>query len=162
MADSSKGGSKTGPSSRVVRDGQRRSRAVRALVFMNRLFEYECRELDVSMAQYRMLLYLRHGPRRAGELAARASITRPSLSALIGALEKQGLIRRTAVDLDRRGVHLELTAGGEAAIERVEARFGEIFDGAARECDREGLLDTLNQLARALNGQVAARVRADE
>jgi len=156
MADGPKGGSK------AARNERRRARAVRALVFINRLFEYECRELDVSMAQYRMLLYLRHGPRRAGELAARASITRPTLSILIGALEKQGLIRRTSVDVDRRGVHLELTRKGETAIERVEARFGEIFDGATKECDREGLLDGLNELARALNDQVVARVRVDD
>ena len=64
-----------------------RARSVRGVVFLSRLFEYECRALGISMAQYRMLLYLRHGPRRAGELAEQASITRPALSTLITAME---------------------------------------------------------------------------
>src|SRR5204862_5661249 len=110
MPDDVKQGGKT------ERSARRRARAVRAFVFMIRLFEYECRDLGVSMAQYRMLLYLRHGPKRAGELAARASITRPSLSTLIASMEKQGLLRRSSVEIDRRGVRLELTRKGETTI----------------------------------------------
>jgi DNA-binding MarR family transcriptional regulator len=128
---------------------------------MSRLFEYECRELGISMAQYRMLLYLRLGPKRAGELAAQASITRPTLSTLIAALEKQGLVRRTEVDADRRGVRLELSKKGLAAIARVEKRFGEVFDDATTNCDRPRLLDTLEELAHELTEQVEARVRPD-
>jgi DNA-binding MarR family transcriptional regulator len=141
---------------------RRRARAVRAFVFMSRLFEYECRELGISMAQYRMLLYLRHGPRRAGELAARASITRPTLSTLIGTLERQGLLRREAVDADRRGVRLELTRKGLATIDRVELRFGDIFDDAARDCDRPRLIESLNELTRVLNDQIESRVRPED
>jgi DNA-binding MarR family transcriptional regulator len=129
---------------------------------MSRLFEYECRELGISMAQYRMLLYLRHGPRRAGELAARASITRPTLSTLIAALERMGLLRRESVDADRRGVRLELTRKGLSTIERVETRFGEIFDDAARDCDRARLLEALNELTHVLNDQIEARVRPED
>jgi DNA-binding MarR family transcriptional regulator len=135
---------------------------VRAFVFMSRLFEYECRELGISIAQYRMLLYLRHGPRRAGELAERASVTRPTLSSLIAALERMGLLHREPVDADRRGVRLELTRKGLAAIERVETRFGEIFDDAARDCDRGRLLDALNELTSVLNDQIEARVRPED
>jgi DNA-binding MarR family transcriptional regulator len=142
--------------------GRRRSRAVRAFVFMSRLFEYECRELGISMAQYRMLLYLRHGPRRAGELAVRASITRPTLSTLIATLERQGLVQRASVDADKRGVRLELTRKGLATIERVEARFGEIFDDSAKGCDRTRLIESLNQLTHVLNDQIEARVRPED
>lgn len=142
--------------------GRRRARAVRAFVFMSRLFEYECRELSISMAQYRMLLYLRHGPRRAGELAVRASITRPTLSTLIATLERQGLLRRASVDADKRGVRLELTRKGLATIERVENRFGEIFDDSARDCDRPRLLEALNELTHVLNDQIEARVRPED
>src|SRR5690349_24059202 len=105
---------------RGANKAQQRACAVRALVFANRVFEYECRELGVSMAQYRMLLYLRHGPKRAGELAVRASITRPSLSTLVSGLERQGFVQRAVVDGDRRGVRLELTREGLRAIDRVE------------------------------------------
>ena len=101
-----------------------RSRAVRAFVFMTRLFEYECRDLDVSLAQYRLLLYLQHGPKRAGELAAQASITRPSLSTLIANLESRGWIRRSEVDDDGRGVSLELSRKGLVPGTARRARVG--------------------------------------
>jgi DNA-binding MarR family transcriptional regulator len=153
MADGYRGVTKT--------ERQQRARAVRAVVFMSRLFEYECRDLGVSMAQYRLLLYLRHGPRRAGELAAQASITRPSLTTLVTTLERQGWARRTTVDADRRGVRLELTRDGLRTIERVEARFGDVFDEVSPECDRARLLESLEQLARALGDQIEARVRPD-
>jgi len=126
---------------------------------MNRLFEYECRELEVSVAQYRVLLYLRHGPRRAGELAAQASITRPTLSNLVAALERKGLIERRSVDADRRGVRLELTEAGLTAIRQVEARFGDVLDEVSAGCDREALLDALEELTRLLNDQLEQRVR---
>jgi DNA-binding MarR family transcriptional regulator len=139
----------------------KRARAVRAVVFMSRLFEYECRELGVSMAQYRMLLYLRHGPKRAGELAAQASITRPSLSTLIAGLERQGLVERTTVDDDRRGVRLELTSAGVDAIARIDQRFGDVFDSATERCDSPRLLDALDEVARELTQQIEKRARAD-
>jgi DNA-binding MarR family transcriptional regulator len=133
--------------------------AVRAIVFMSRLFEYECRELGVSLAQYRLLLYLRHAPKRAGELAAQAAITRPSLSVLLVALEKSGFIRRQEVDGDGRGVQLELTRKGVATIERMEKRFAEVLDDAAAEADKPRLIAALSELAIDLTDQVEARVR---
>ena len=142
--------------------GRRRARAVRAFGFMSRLFEYECRELGISMAQDRMLLYLRHGPRRAGELAVRASITRPTMSALIATLDRQSLVRRASVDADKRGVRLELTRKGLATIERVENRFGAIFDESVSGCDRPRLVEALNELTRVLNDQIEARVRPED
>jgi DNA-binding MarR family transcriptional regulator len=134
---------------------------VRAVVFLARLFEYECRDLGVSLAQYRLLLYLRHGPRRAGELAAQASMARPALSTLIAAMEKQGLIRRGSVSVDKRGVRLELARKGLSAIQRVEERFGRVFDDAADQSDREALVEALNGITRRLTRQIESRVRPD-
>ena len=42
--------------------------AVRAIVFLYREFERVCRNEGISIPQYRLLLFLRHGPKRAGEL----------------------------------------------------------------------------------------------
>jgi DNA-binding MarR family transcriptional regulator len=138
-----------------------RSRAVRAVVFMSRLFEYECRELEVGLSQYRLLLYLRHGPKRAGELATHASVTRPALSTLIAGMEQVGLIRRNAVQADRRGVRLEITRKGLETIERVEERFGRVFEDATKALDRDGLIDQLGALCRQLTLEMESRVRAD-
>jgi DNA-binding MarR family transcriptional regulator len=138
-----------------------RSRAVRAIVFMNRIFEYECRGLDVGLAQYRLLLYLRHGPKRAGELATQSSLTRPALSTLIAGMEQDKLIRRNAVQSDRRGVRLEITRKGIETIERVEERFGRVFDEASVELDRADLVLSLGALCRQLTIDMEKRVRAD-
>jgi DNA-binding MarR family transcriptional regulator len=138
-----------------------RSRAVRAIVFMNRIFEYECRGLDVGLAQYRLLLYLRHGPKRAGELATQSSLTRPALSTLIAGMEQDKLIRRNAVQSDRRGVRLEITRKGIETIERVEERFGRVFDDASAELDRADLVLSLGALCRQLTIDMEKRVRAD-
>lgn len=134
---------------------------MRAFVFMNRLFEYECSEAGLSLVQYRMLLYLRHGPKRAGELANQASITRPSLSGIVSTLEKQKLLHRTTVHADRRGVRLELTRAGTEAIERIESRCGEVLDSVAADCDTDALMSSLDELATAMSDQIEARVRAD-
>ena len=138
----------------------RTAEAVRAIVFTNRLFEYECRELGVSLAQYRLLLYLRHGPKRAGELAAQAAITRPSLSVLLVALERAGLIRRSEVEGDGRGVRLALSRKGLGAIARVEQRFARVLEEALQGMPSEPLLSLLSQLAYNLTDEVDARVNA--
>ncbi|HEY2735596.1 MAG TPA: MarR family transcriptional regulator, partial [Polyangiales bacterium] len=104
---------------------------------MNRIFEYECRDLEVGLAQYRLLLYLRHGPKRAGELATQSSLTRPALSTLIAGMEQDRLIRRNAVQSDRRGVRLEITRKGVETLDRIEERFGRVFDESIVELDRE-------------------------
>ena len=105
-------------------------------------------------------LYLRHGPKRAGELAAQAAITRPSLSVLLVAIEKAGLIRRGEVEGDGRGVRLTLSRKGLGAIARVEQRFGRVLEEALEGMASEPLLLLLSELAHKLNAQVDARVNA--
>jgi DNA-binding MarR family transcriptional regulator len=135
------------------------ARAVRAIVFMNRLFEYECRDFEVSLAQYRLLLYLRHGPKRAGELATQASMTRPALSALIAAMEQAKLIKRRTVATDRRGVKLEIARKGIEALEKLETRFTRVLDDVSVDLDRATLVDSLSLLCSQLTHQLEARVR---
>ena len=110
-------------------DRDRRSTgAVRAIVFLYREFERVCRDEGISIPQYRLLLFLRHGPKRAGELAARAAIQRPTLTSLVDGLEKDGRLRRIQVEADRRGVRLELTEDGDKALRSVEARLSDLIE----------------------------------
>ena len=152
-ADAAKQARRSGVSS----DARARARAIRAIVFMNRLFECETRSLDVGLAQYRLLLFLRQGPKRASELAAHASVTRPALSTLIAGLERDRLIRRTTVQADRRGVRLEITRKGVDTIDRAEERFGRAFDDATHTLDRQRLLESLALLEKHLSAEPAAR-----
>lgn len=128
---------------------------------MNRLFEYETRSLDVGLAQYRLLLYLRYGPKRAGELATHASVTRPALSTLIAGMEENKLIRRSSVQADKRGVKLEITKRGLDVLDKTEERFGRVFEEAAHGLDREGLIDVLGALCKQLTIDIESRVRPD-
>jgi DNA-binding MarR family transcriptional regulator len=149
------------PSPHAERTREARGRAIRAIVFMNRLFEYETRSLDIGLAQYRLLLYLRYGPKRAGELATHASVTRPALSTLIAGMEENKLIRRMSVQADKRGVKLEITRRGLDVLERTEERFGRVFDEAAAHVDRDTLIDVLGALCKQLTIDIESRVRPD-
>jgi DNA-binding MarR family transcriptional regulator len=128
---------------------------------MNRLFEYETRSLDIGLAQYRLLLYLRYGPKRAGELATHASVTRPALSTLIAGMEENKLIRRMSVQADKRGVKLEITRRGLDVLDRTEERFGRVFDEVVEEVDRESLVESLGALCKQLTIDIESRVRPD-
>lgn len=149
---------KTSPHERAR---EARGRAIRAIVFMNRLFEYETRSLDIGLAQYRLLLYLRYGPKRAGELATHASVTRPALSTLIAGMEENKLIRRMSVQADKRGVKLEITKRGLDVLDKTEERFGRVFEEAAHGLPREELIDVLGALCKQLTIDIESRVRPD-
>ena len=83
---------------------------VRLVVSLYREFEQVARRGDLSMAQYRTLLYLLGGSRRAGELAAANAVTKPTVSSMINGLRQQGWIT-DAVDEagDGRVTRIELT-----------------------------------------------------
>ena len=85
---------------------------VRLVVSLYREFEQVARRGDLSMAQYRTLLYLLGGSRRAGELAAANAVTKPTVSTMINGLRQQGWVA-DAVDEtgDGRVTRIELTRG---------------------------------------------------
>ena len=142
------------------REGDRRSTsAVRAIVFLYREFERVCRDEGISIPQYRLLLFLRHGPKRAGELAARAAIQRPTLTSLVDGLEKDGRLRRIQVEADRRGVRLELTEDGVKALRSVEARLSDLIESLCEKGDRDEILNGLMGMARVLDREVEQRLQ---
>ena len=65
---------------------------VRLVVSLYREFEQVARRGDMSMAQYRTLLYLLAGSRRAGELAAAGAVTKPTVSSMINGLRQHGWV----------------------------------------------------------------------
>ncbi|MGH7476682.1 MAG: MarR family winged helix-turn-helix transcriptional regulator [Longimicrobiales bacterium] len=62
------------------------------------------------------------GPCQVGELAAAEQVSAPTMSALVSALEADGLIRRRRDRGDRRAVILEATAAGRRLMRRGRAR----------------------------------------
>lgn len=96
-------------------------RVGRAMARLSRLLEVASSSAGLSLAQYRVLVLVAERPQRASALAARADVQRATLSAIVGGLERVGLLRRRPVAGDGRGVQLQLTVAGRRALAQTEA-----------------------------------------
>jgi DNA-binding MarR family transcriptional regulator len=89
-------------------------------------------DLGLTVTQLRLLYHLsqQDGMGNA-ELAARLNVTRPSISALLERLERNGFIRREISLADRRGIRILLEPAGREAIngakDEVKKRIGVIL-----------------------------------
>jgi DNA-binding MarR family transcriptional regulator len=135
-------------------------RAVRAVAILSRHFERACVEMGLSLPQYRLLLWVRGGPQRAAELANRAAVRRPTLTALVDGLEAEGLLSRTAVEDDRRGIRLEVTEKGLELLTRTEAHLGQLLEKLAEGEQREAILGHLSAFGYLLE-QAIGRYRRE-
>ena len=136
---------------------RRLARSVRAITIASRFFEQVALEVGVSLPQYRLMLWIRHGPRRAAELAERVAVRRPTITALVDGLAEQGFLRRGPVAGDRRGVVLELTQKGLEALDAVEEALGEQLACIGQHGDEARVLDGLDELATLLEVEIASR-----
>ena len=87
---------------------------MRTLAYASRGLERAAAPL--SLPQYRILALVAGAPERASRLAQRVDVSKAALTGVIDALEARGLIARTEVDGDRRGVTLVLTDAGISAL----------------------------------------------
>jgi DNA-binding MarR family transcriptional regulator len=84
-------------------------------------------QLGLTTAQLRVLSMVREQPGvTAGELAARLSVTPPTISGIVDRLVRLSLVRREDDESDRRLVRNHLTEKGEEACTRLE-RGGGVF-----------------------------------
>lgn len=134
------------------------ARAVRAIAILGRQFDKVCQDSGLSLPQYRLLLYVRVRPQRASELAERASVKRPTLTALVDGLVEAGLVKRSAVEHDKRGIRLELTPTGKERLEQTEALLSERLAEFTELCDADKVLGGLSELARAIEVEIDRRV----
>ena len=136
--------------------------SARAVAFISRRLE---RALgDMTLPQFRVLALVASSSERAGRIAEKAAVSRPSLTGLLDGLEARGWVRRIAVSGDRRGVLPEVTAAGTQALAEAEeamaATLAELLDtgsGAQRNRVLQGL-GTLGDIVRARQG---ARLAAE-
>jgi DNA-binding MarR family transcriptional regulator len=121
--------------------------AVRLVVSLYREFEQVARRGDMSMAQYRTLLYLLGGSRRAGELAAANAVTKPTVSTMINGLRQQGWVA-DAVDEtgDGRVTRIELTAAGRSSLARFEEELADRMEQLVPGVDRAAMRSFLGEL----------------
>ncbi|HEY4345367.1 MAG TPA: MarR family transcriptional regulator [Parvibaculum sp.] len=125
----------------------------RTVVVLFREFETIARELDITIPQYRFLLFLKRGPKRAGELAVEAAITKPTASGLIGDMEKRGLISRAPDAEDGRSVMLKLTPKGLKKHREFELALTRFLPSLLEKGDAERMLEAFSELAYIIDGR---------
>jgi len=109
-----------GPGTSRATTGTEPARVGRALARLSRLLEQASSSAGLSLAQYRVLVFVAERPQRASALAAKVDVQRATLSAIVGGLERAGLLRRVPVAHDGRGVQLRLTPAGRRLLDRAE------------------------------------------
>ncbi|MDA8290688.1 MAG: MarR family transcriptional regulator [Actinomycetota bacterium] len=111
-----------------------------------------CRERDLTTTQYVALSVLRgHPGMSSAQLAARSFVSPQSANQLVGALERSGLIVRTASASNRRILEIALTERGAAALASCDAAVDEVEDrmlgGLSAESVEEGRATMLRCIA---------------
>lgn len=121
--------------------------AVRALARLAKSAELALAGVDLSLPQYRVLVFLsEHDAAAASALATRLDVTRPTITALVDGLVARGFVQRRPARTDRRRVEHHLTPDGErvlaagdaAVIARLEALAGHLDPVEATQAS-EGL-----------------------
>jgi DNA-binding MarR family transcriptional regulator len=124
---------------------------VRAVATISREFDKLSRDAPISITQYRFMLYLKDGPRRAGEVAATSLVTKATISGHITILREKGWITAEMDPIDRRVSRLVLTDSGRLAMEAFENRLLDCLKSLIRPEDRERLLSDLARLYESLS-----------
>ena len=119
----------------------------RVVVVLHRLLERSAGAPSLSIPQYRFLLTMKRGPRRASDLAAISGIGRPAASVLVTELERRGYIERYADPDDGRAEMLRLTVGGLGRFADFERMMAEEMAEFIDVKDSDALLDGLELLA---------------
>jgi long-chain acyl-CoA synthetase len=87
-------------------------------------------QVDLTLSQYRTLMFLDEGWAAASVLADHLAVTRPSVTAVVDGLVARALVERKHDDSDRRRVEHHLTDRGRQVLcqadSAVEARLREI------------------------------------
>src|SRR6476619_4303883 len=114
---------------------------------------------DLSLPQYRVLGLLSSGHERAGDLAARLAVTKPTLTALVDGLVARGFVVGETPSGDRRAVRVAITDAGRQAADTAGRGFRAVLDEVLGHCaDPDGVLVAIDQLRAALDARWEARI----
>ena len=114
---------------------------------------------DLTLSQYITLKKLHFGTASASELAQAAELNPGAMTRLLDRLEAKGLCRRVRSTVDRRVVHLELTAAGRRVADKVPGVLAEVFNEHLAGFSAAEF-DTLKGLLRRMLANAEA-IRAD-
>jgi DNA-binding MarR family transcriptional regulator len=139
---------------------RRNADAVRAAARLAKVAGTALAEGDMTLAQYRVLVFLDTGARPATQVAQLLDVTPPTVTSLVDSLETRGLVARSADPDDRRRVVCSLTPAGRRALQRgdvlVGERLGRLLDRLDPD-EAEQAVSGLEVLNRAMELALADR-----
>ena len=130
---------------------------VHAVIAIAREFERVSRESPLSMTQYRLMLYLKDGPRSVSEIAAINLITKATTSGHLTALRENKWVYAEIEPLDRRVTRIVLTESGLKALAQFETSLLDCLKALVAEEDRTRVLADLTSLYTSMGAAREAR-----
>jgi long-chain acyl-CoA synthetase len=96
--------------------------------------------LDLSPAQYRMLVQIARGTDASSSLAQKLAVSAPSVTTVVDALVQRGAVERAHSVEDRRRIALALTDDGRRLLGAAENALRQRLQTIADELEDEGLV----------------------
>ena len=122
---------------------------MRLLYTVRRLHHGRFTDRELSGPRMRLLGALSGlEPLRMGDLAARLGLTARTITTLVDALEREGLLARRADPTDRRATLIELTDRGREYVDRIGVTLGELAEQVLAPLDAEERRQLLGLLSR--------------
>ena len=119
-------------------------------------------QVDLSLPQYRILMFLDEGTTVPSQLANHLAVSRPTITSVVDGLVARGLVERHHHNDDRRRIAHALTPAGrdllEVADRNVDARLKEIAGHLDEAAQVEEALQGLDWWRRALEAFRIARM----
>jgi long-chain acyl-CoA synthetase len=115
--------------------------------------------LDLSPAQYRMLVQIARGTDASSSLAQKLAVSAPSVTSVVEGLVQRGAVERAHSAEDRRRIALALTSEGRQLLDAAEDALRARLQSIANELEDEDLVSGAIA-ALSLWGEALDRARA--
>jgi long-chain acyl-CoA synthetase len=107
---------------------------------LGRNVEIALATVDLSTAQYRMLVQLAQGADASSSLAKKLAVSAPSVTAVIDGLVALGAVERTHSVVDRRRIPITLTDSGRELLASAEEAVRVRLESIANELEDKALI----------------------
>ncbi|HTT91271.1 MAG TPA: MarR family transcriptional regulator [Acidimicrobiales bacterium] len=115
--------------------------------------------LDLSPAQYRMLVQIARGTDASSSLAQKLAVSAPSVTSVVDGLVQRGAVERAHSVEDRRRIALALTGDGRFLLDSAESALRDRLQSIADELEEDDLVSGAIA-ALSLWGEALDRARA--
>jgi len=134
--------------------------AAHVLARLARHLEQALGEANLTLSQYRLLVFLDQRPDAANRLATQLHVRPPSLTALVDGMVARSLVDRSADLDDRRRVKIVITEDGKRLLQLADAVAAQrLRHVEALDPDRVDLVDSLGNWHNALDGSLRERLQ---